>query len=153
MTIHQKIKADITEALRAKDTIRLNTLRNLNALFANETLSSKSNEQFLADDKVLPIIKRSVKQHKDSIEQFDKGGRKDLSDVEHAELAILETFLPASMGQEEIESIVKARIESMKADGSFDPKSMGKIIGMIMKEFAGKADGAAVKRAIDKLLA
>ena len=152
--LHQTIKNQIKDAMRAKDAIKLETLRGLNALFQNELLSGAvpAGTEFLPDDKVLATIKRSVKQHKDSIEQFTKGNRMDLVGKEQAELAILESYLPKMMSREEVRKAVSAKLEKMKADGSFDPKASGKLTGMIMKELAGKADGADVKAAIDELM-
>ena len=164
MTLHQTIRSQITEALRAKDTIRLDTLRGLNALIQNEMLAAKpapsasgntgnasSSAQFLSDDRVLALVKRSAKQRKDSIEQFRKGGREDLASKEEAELRILESFLPAMMSREEIKLIVRTRIEKLKSEGAYDPKAAGRLTGLIMKELVGKADGADVKAAIDEL--
>lgn len=153
MTLHQTIKEQIKEALRAKDTIRLDTLRGLNALAMNEMMSGNISGEFLADDKIMAIIKRSVKQHKDSIEQFEKGGRDDLVSKEKAELRILESFLPAMMPYDEVKIIVRTRIDALKSQGAFDPKASGKIVGMLIKELAGKADGTQIKQAIDELTA
>jgi uncharacterized protein YqeY len=153
MTLHQTIKDQIKEALRAKDTIRLDTLRGLNALFQNELMSASPATEFLADDKVLALIKRSVKQHKDSIEQFEKGGRTDLVSKEKAELVILESFMPTMMPYDQVKIVARTRIDALKSQGSFDPKATGKIVGMLIKELAGKADGADIKRAVDELVA
>jgi len=157
--LHQTIKEQIKDALRNKDTIRLDTLRGLNALALNEILAAKvpsatkvAGEEFISDDKMLALIKRSVKQRKDSIEQFTKGNREDLASKERAELRILEAFMPTMMSKEEVKIVAKMRIDAMKSQGSFDPKSVGKLTGMIMKELAGKADGADVKAVIDELL-
>jgi uncharacterized protein YqeY len=157
--LHQTIKEQIKDALRNKDTIRLDTLRGLNALALNEILAAKvpsatkvAGEEFISDDKMLALIKRSVKQRKDSIEQFTKGNREDLASKERAELRILEAFMPTMMSRAEIKVIANMRVETMKAQGSFDPKSIGKLTGMIMKELAGKADGADVKAVIDEIL-
>lgn len=150
--LHNTIKNQIKEALRAKDTIRLDTLRALNAAAANELLTGAAGTDSLTDDKMLAIVKRSVKQHKDSIEQFRKGGREDLAKKEEAELKILESFLPAMMSREEIHVVARTRIEAIKSQGTFDPKAGGKITGMIMKELAGKADGGDVKAVVDELL-
>ncbi len=151
--LHKTIKDQIKEALRAKDIIRLEVLRGLSALFQNELMTSGAASEFLSDDKVLSLIKRSAKQRKDSIEQFEKGGRKDLADKERQELSILESFMPSLMPYEEVKIIVTQRIETIKSQGSFDPKSAGKAVGMIMKELAGKADGMDVKRAVDEVVA
>ena len=84
--MHETIKKQIVEAMRSKDVLRLEVLRGLQALFLNELIAEKSSKPFLKDEDVLTIIKRSVKQRKDSIEQFEKGGRKDLVKKETAEL-------------------------------------------------------------------
>lgn len=154
MTIHQTIKEQIKQALREKDTLRLDVLRSLSALFTNEILSgkAKTDGEFVIDDVALSLIKRSAKQHKDSIDQFEKGNRPDLAEREKAELIILESFLPTMMSLEEIKIIVSARIESLKSQGTYDPKSSGKIVGMLMKELSGKADGADVKTAVEELI-
>ncbi|MDD5165349.1 MAG: GatB/YqeY domain-containing protein [Candidatus Pacebacteria bacterium] len=152
MTLHKTIKDQIKEALRAKDTIRLDTLRGLNALALNEMMTNNIAGDFLADDKVMALIKRSVKQHKDSIEQFEKGGRTDLVSKEKAELIILESFMPAMMSYDEVKIVVRTRVDALKSQGNFDPKATGKVVGMLIKEFAGKADGNMVKQAVDELV-
>jgi uncharacterized protein YqeY len=154
MTIHQNIKNQIVEALRAKDTIRLDTLRGLNALFMNEVLTQKSgtDSEFLADDKALALIKRSVKQRLDSIRQFEIGKRMDLADKERAELKILETYLPQSASKEEIQAVATKIANQMFKDGKMDAKSAGKLTGMIMKELGGNADGNNVKAVVEGMI-
>lgn len=152
MIIHKTIKDGVIESLRAKDTLRLEVLRGLNSLCLNEIIATGVTTELLPDDKVLSLIKRSAKQRKDSIEQFDKGGRKDLADKERAELVILNSFLPTLMTREQIKIVVSQKIDALKSAGTFDPKSGGKMTGMIMKELAGKADGADVKAVIEELL-
>ncbi len=147
-TIHENIKKQIIDAMRAKDALKLETLRGLTALFSNELIAKGSAEQFIDDESALALIKRSVKQHKDSIEQFDKGGRKDLSDKERAELVILEVFLPQMMSRDEIKKIAEAKIA---AEGKPDAKKLGQFMGMLMKELKGKADGADVKAVVEEL--
>jgi len=152
MTLHQTIKDQVKDALRAKDTIRLDTLRSLIALFQSEMMSGNISGEFLSDDKAMALIKRSVKQHKDSIEQFEKGGRDDLASKEKAELKILKSFMPSQMSYEEVKIVVRTRVEALKSQGNFDPKATGKIVGMLIKELAGKADGMLVKKAVDELV-
>jgi len=157
MTIHQTIKSQIKEALRAKDTIRLDTLRGLNALAQNELFTNavkdKSSDEYITDERMLALVKRSVKQRKDSIEQFTKGGRNDLVSKERAELSILESFMPSMMTKEQIKLIVHQRIDALRSEGNYDPKANGRVTGMIMKELAGKADGNDVKAVVDELMA
>src|ERR1700744_6460551 len=115
MTLHQTIKEQINEALRAKDTIRLDTLRGLSALIQNEMMTGKPVDGFLTDDRVLALIKRSAKQRKDSIEQFTKGNREDLVAKEKAELEILESFLPEMMSRDQIKLVVRTHIDKLKS--------------------------------------
>lgn len=154
MTIHQNIKNQIVEAMRAKDTVRLDTLRGLNALFMNEMLTQKtpSNSEFLPDDKALALIKRSVKQRHDSIRQFEIGKRMDLADKERAELKILETYLPKSASLDEIRAVATKIANDTFKGSPLDTKSAGKLTGMIMKEFAGNADGNDVKAVVEAMI-
>lgn len=148
-TIHETIKAQIIDAMRAKDEVKLTTLRGLIALFSNELIAKGSAANFIDDEGALTLIKRSVKQHKDSIDQFEKGGRKDLVANEQAELAILEKFLPETMSKADIKKIVEAKIEK---EGKPDAKKLGQFIGGLMKELKGKADGADVKAVVEELV-
>lgn len=153
MTLHENIKNQIKEAMRAKDTIRLDTLRGLNALFMNEMLTQKDapSGEFLSDEKVTMLIKRSVKQRQDSIRQFEIGKRPDLADKEKAELAILETFLPKKASLEEIEKTATKLASDMLKSGTLDKKMIGKLTGMVMKELGGRADGNDVKTVLEKM--
>ena len=145
MTIHENIKKQIVDAMRAKDSIKLDTLRSLTALFSNELIAKGNPATYIDDESALTLIKRSVKQHKDSIEQFEKGGRSDLAEKEKAELKILEVFLPSMMSKEEIRKVVESK-------GAIDKAKLGQFIGMIMKELKGKADGADVKEVVESLI-
>ena len=137
--MQNKIKNDIKEAMRARDALRLDTLRGL-------SIGATS----LSDDEVIAVIRRATKQRRDSIEQFEKGGRKDLADKEKAELAILESYLPKLMNRDEIEKFIKGKI----AGGmTLDKAKIGQFMGAIMKELKGKADGADVKQEIENGLA
>ena len=147
--MHETIKNQIKDAMRAKDALRLEVLRGLQALFSNELIAKKSNDPLLKDEDVITIIKRSVKQRKDSIEQFEKGGRKDLADKEKGELKILEAFLPTTMSRSEIKKVVEAKI---KVTGPIDKTKAGQFMGMIIKELKGKADGSDIKAVVDELL-
>jgi uncharacterized protein len=148
--MQDKIQEQIKEALRAKDQVRLTTLRGMLAAFVNElvTLKRKPTEK-LSDGEVVAIIRRLVKQRKDSIEQFKKGGREDLVKNEEAELKVLEEFLPAQMSEEKIREIVIKKKEEM---GEVDKTKMGQFMGAVMKECKGEADGALVKKVVEELL-
>jgi uncharacterized protein len=161
MTIHETIKNQIKDAMRAKDEVKLLTLRGLSAAFTNELLSKgataadTSNADLLGDESSLALIKRSVKQHRDSIEQFEKGGRKDLADNERAELVILETYLPATMSRDEIRKKAEAKLAAAGI-AKLEKAGAGKFMGEFLRELktAGlSADGADVKAVIDSLVA
>lgn len=149
--IHQQIKEEIKKAMLAKDQVRLITVRSLVAAFTNELVATKRTPQdMLPDEDALKVIKRAANQRKDSIEQFEKGGRADLAEKEKAELAIIETFLPETMSREDIKKIAAAKKAEL---GLTDKKEAGKFMGGLMKEFAGKADGKDVKAVVDELFA
>lgn len=150
MTIHQGIKAGIPDALRAKDEVRLRTLRSLTTAMTNEVVAKKRKpDEFLTDEEAFAVLKRASNQRKDSIEQFEAAGRNELAVPEKEELLVIESFLPVQMSTEEIEVIVKAK---MAETGISEKKDAGKFTGAVMQELKGKADGGAVKAVIDRLL-
>ena len=149
MTIHETIKSLIKEALKAKDEVRLRTLRSLVTAMTNEVVAKKRKpDEFLTDEEALAVLKRASNQRKDSIEQFENGGRHDLAEPEKAELVIIESFLPEQMSEEDITRVVQAKIAELSADKS----KVGMLTGAVMKELKGKADGNVVKKIIDSLL-
>ena len=150
MSLHQQIKEQIKDAMKAKDAVRLGVVRGLVTGFMNELVATKRTPQNeLSDEEVLNVIRRAVKQRKDSIEQFTKGGRLDLVDSEKAELSILETYLPAQMSKDAVLEVAKAKMTEM---GITDKSKAGQLMGTIMKELKGKADGDIVKSVVDELL-
>ena len=124
-------------------------LRGLVTAFVNEVIAQKRKPQDdLADEDALNVIRRGVKQRKDSIEQFKAGGRADLVASEEAELTILQTFLPATLSKEDIRAVAeKKRIEL----GVTDKSKLGIFMGAVMKELKGKADGADVKEVVEAM--
>ncbi len=149
MSLHQDIKKAVTEAMKAKDALRLNVLRGLLTAFTNEAIAKKRKpDEELNDDEALTVISRAIKQRKDSIEQFEKGGRSDLADNEKAELKILETYQPKQMTREEISTFVKSRQKELSMT---DLGKKNQFMGTIMKELKGKADGSVVKEVVDSV--
>lgn len=133
----------------AKDTIRLETMRAMAAAFMNDLVASgKKPNEMLSDEEAIVVITKLAKQRKDSIEQFKKGNREDLVKVEEAQLAILETYLPKMMDKSEVEKIAKAKKEEL---GITDATKKGMLMSALMKDLKGKADGTAVKEAVDSL--
>ncbi len=148
-TVQQSIKNQIKDAMLAKDALRLSVLRGLASMFTNELVAKGLKPQeVLKDEDALAVIRRAIKQRKDSIEQFEKGGRADLAADEKAELAILETFVPAQMSKEDVEKVVAAKKAEMGADGA-DKTKMGLLMRAVMTELKGKADGMVVKEVVD----
>ncbi|MDQ3077056.1 MAG: GatB/YqeY domain-containing protein [bacterium] len=151
MSLQTQIKDEIKKAMLAKDTVRLNVMRGISSAFTNELVAKGQKPQDeLADDAGIAVIKRLVKQRKDSIEQFTKGGREDLAADEKTELAVLETLLPASMPKEEIKKVAEAKKAEL---GITDIAKMGMLIGAVNKELKGAADGSDIKEVVESLFA
>tara|TARA_Y100001958_G_C21104267_1_gene453273 strand:- start:198 stop:656 length:459 start_codon:yes stop_codon:yes gene_type:complete len=151
MSLQTTIKEKLVEAMRAKDTTRLSVLRGLSSSFTNELVATgKTPQETLSDEEVLAVIKREANKRKDSIEQFTKGGRPELAESEKIELTILEEFLPEMMSKEEIEKIVIQKKEELEIS---DTSKMGILIGAVMKETKGNADGSMVKEIVEEKLA
>jgi len=148
MSLHTDIKSQMIEAMKAREATKLGVIRGLLSSFTNENVSKKRKpDEELSDEEVLSVIGRAVKQRKDSIEQYEKGGRADLAESEKVELAILETYLPAQMSREEISAYVKNKVESEKPE----KEKKNQFMGMIMKDLKGKVDGMVVKEAVDSM--
>lgn len=137
--------------MKAKDAVRLSVLRGLSAAFVNELVAKKRRpDEELADEEAVGVISKEARKRKDSIEQFEKGGRQDLADSEKAELAVLEKFLPTQMSYEEVLTFVKQKqVDPTTPEATRGDKN--RLIGFVMKDLKGKADGQVVKKAIDFL--
>ncbi|MCK4386853.1 MAG: GatB/YqeY domain-containing protein [Candidatus Pacebacteria bacterium] len=150
--ISNGIKKDLKEAMLIKDMVKMTVLRGLLAEFVNELIVQKKKPQDEVSDEIaLAVIKKAVKQRKDSIKQFEKGDRQDLVEVEKAELEILKKYLPEMMNADTIKKIALAKKDEL---GIKDPSKMGILIGAVMKEIkiAGSdADGAEVKKIVENL--
>jgi uncharacterized protein len=145
-----KIREELKGSMRAKDFLKMNTLRGLLTGFTNELVAKgiKPQEE-ISDEDALAVIKRAVKQRKDSIEQFRRGNREDLAQKEEAELRIIETYMPVQMSREQIEVVAKQVKEKL---GITDKSKMGQFVGAVMKELKGQADGSVVKEVVESLL-
>jgi len=151
MSLHTDIRNQIKDAMKAKDAVRLTTLRGLVTDFTNELVAKKRTPQEeLADDEALEVVRRAGKRRRDSIEQYEKGGRPELAESERAELAIIETYLPQMMSREEIRPVVERKVAEL---GITDKTGMGKLMGAVMQELKGRADGGDVKALIEEVLA
>lgn len=136
MSLKEQIVEDMKSAMRAKDAGRLGTIRMLTAAMKQKEVDDRIE---LTDAHVLAIIEKMIKQRKDSIEQFEAGGRQDLADIESAELAILSSYMPAALSPQEVEAEVAAAVATAS-----DPQDMGKVMAALKMKLAGRADMGAV---------
>lgn len=149
MSLHEEIKIELKESMKARDADRLRTVRSMLTAFTNELVATKRTPQdFLKDEEILSVIKRLTKQRKESILQFETNARPELAEPEKAELAILESYLPKLLSAEEILPIAKAKMTEL---GIADKSKLGVLVGAVMKELAGKADGGDVKSVVESL--
>ncbi len=148
MDLFEKVSEDIKNAMKAKDKVALETLRNVKKFFLEAKTAPGANDT-LTDADALKIIQKLVKQGKDSAEIYTQQGRVDLAEAELAQVKVLETYLPKQMTDEELEVEVKAIIAQVGAAG---PKDMGKVMGVASKALAGKAEGRAISETVKRLL-
>lgn len=148
MSLQKEIMIKLKEAMKAKDTVALESLRAIkSAILLAQTESGAGNE--LTEDQELKMLQKLVKQRKDSAAIFIEQGREDLAKPELAQSAVIEQFLPEPLSEEEIEKVVVATIESV---GATNMKDMGKVMGIVSKELAGQADGKTISTLVKKNL-
>lgn len=145
------LKEMMKDAMRAKDSVRLGVVRGLMSSCTNEAVTKGYGpDGVLTEDEVLSVVMRAAKQRKDSISQFEAGGRPELAEGEKAELNILETMLPAQMSRDEIVAAATAKATEM---GVTDKTKANMLMGSLMKDLKGKADGTIVKEVVDGMFA
>ncbi len=142
MTLQEQLTQDMKMAMKQKEQIRLTTIRQVRATIKNREIDLGKT---LDDQEVIQVISTLVKQHKDSIEQFAKGGRQELVEKEEAELAILEAYLPQQLSEDEITALVKEAIAAVNAASM---KEMGNVMKYIMPKVQGRADGKLVNQVV-----
>ena len=148
MDLFDIISNDIKEAMKARDKVRLETLRNIKKVFLEAKTAPGANDT-LTDDAELKIMQKLVKQGKDSAALYHEQGRADLAEAELAQVAVIETYLPKQMSAEELEAALKEIIAEVGATG---PKDMGKVMGTATKKLAGLAEGRAISAKVKELL-
>lgn len=148
MEMFDRISNDIKEAMKAKDKVALATLRNIKKVLL-EAKTAPGAGDTVSDEAAFKIIRKLVKQGRESAELYQSQGRSDLAEEELAQVAVMEKYLPAQMSEEEIETAVKAIIEQL---GATTPQEMGKVMGVATKQLAGKADGRAISSIVKKIL-
>ncbi|MEE3331552.1 MAG: GatB/YqeY domain-containing protein [Myxococcota bacterium] len=147
MSIFETVSTQMKDALRAKEKVRLSTLRSIRAGFLNEL--KKDNSESLSDDACIAILRRLEKQRKESIEAFEGGGREEMAANERAELAILQEFLPSLADEAQTRGWVE---KAISASGAATPGDMGKVMGALMKAHKGDVDGNIAKKIAQELL-
>lgn len=146
MEIKEQLTADMKEAMKAKDTLRLNTIRMVRGAIKQQEIDGKKE---LTNDDIIAVISKEVKMRRDSLEEFTKAGRNDLVENTQAEIEVLLPYLPAQLSEDEIKAIVQEAIEKT---GAASPKDMGKVMGAIMPKVKGKADGKLVNTIVKSML-
>ena len=147
MSLKERISEDMKNAMRAKETARLGTIRLLQAAMKQKEVDERVT---LDDVAIIAIVDKLIKQRKDSVAAYQQAGRQDLADVESAEIAVLEIYLPQRLTAAEIEAAVKAIVVEVGAKG---PGDMGKVMGAVKTQLAGKADMGMVSAAVKAALA
>ncbi|MBQ9287801.1 MAG: GatB/YqeY domain-containing protein [Bacteroidaceae bacterium] len=148
MMLFDQISNDIKEAMKAKEKVRLETLRNIKKYFLEAKTAPGANDT-LTDENALKILQKLAKQGKESASLYISQNRQDLADDELAQVAVIETYLPKKMSDAELEVALKDIIASVGATGM---KDMGKVMGTATKQLAGKAEGSAISALVKKLL-
>lgn len=149
MDINQ-FREDLKNAMRAKEQLKVDTIRGFLSAFTNELVAKgKKPTDMLTADEMLAVLKRLAKQRKDSIEQFEKGGRPEMAQKEKEELALIEAYLPQMASAEDIERAAK---EVVAEAGQVDASAAGKLTGAVMKRLGGNADGTLVRETLQRLL-
>jgi uncharacterized protein len=150
MSIKEKILDDLKTAMKQKDSERLKVLRSIKAKILEKEISLREGgEVTLNDEQMLDVLTKAAKQRKESIEQFNQGGREELAAAEKKELNVIESYLPEMLSEEEVRAIVKKKIEELGAGGMND---MGRVMGALMGELKGKADGSVVSKVVKEEL-
>jgi uncharacterized protein YqeY len=142
----EKIRADMTSAMKAQEKERLSTLRMLQSSLKNEQINAGHE---LSDEEAMSVIRKAVKQRLDSIEQYTSAGRTELADKERSEMELLKTYLPAELSDDELESGLR---EIIAATGAQSKKDLGKVMKEATARFKGRVDGKKVQEAVSRLL-
>jgi len=146
MSLKEKSTDDMKAAMRAKESARLGTIRLLTSAIKQKEVDERIE---LTDEQILAVIEKMIKQRKDSITQFEAGGRQDLADIEKSELVILSAYMPAALSDAEVHAEVSAAVAAVGAAG---PQDMGKVMGVLKPKLAGRADMTAVSAMVKAAL-
>jgi len=144
-TMNEKIANDLKDAMRAKDQVAMTSLRALKSAVKYAAVEKLGADGELGDTDVLAVVRKQLKQRRDSVEQFTAGNRADLADKELAEIAILERYLPAAMSEAEVQQLVETVIAEL---GATSKQQMGQVMKVLQERAAGRADGKALSQAV-----
>jgi uncharacterized protein YqeY len=147
MTLQERLGQDIKAAMLAKDADRLNALRMLKSAIGYLLIERKT--ETISDPDLISVVQKEIKKRRDSIEQFEKGGRAELAAKEKQEITVLETFLPQPLSPDELESLVR---DTITETGASSKKDMGAVIKAVQAKTAGRADGKSISQLVGKLL-
>lgn len=150
MALKDQIMADLKEAMKNKNKDKLRVLRSLKAkLLEKEISERKGGEASLNDEQAIEVLMKAAKQRKESIDQFESGGRDDLVEKEQEELSIIESYLPKMLSEDEVRERARKKIDELGAETMAD---MGRVMGVLMQELKGKAEGATVSKVVKEEL-
>lgn len=148
MDLFERISEDIKQAMKAKDRVALDTLRNIKKVFLEAKTAPGANDT-LSDDAALKLITKLVKQGRDAAEIYTQQGRPDLAETEMAQVKVMEVYLPKQLTESELEAALREIIAQV---GATSAKEMGKVMGVASKKLAGKAEGRAISAKVKELL-
>jgi len=148
MSLEQRLMTDLKEAMKAKDQAKLRSIRAVKAAILLMKTDGSGDE--ITEEKEIRLIQKLVKQRKESLDIYEKQERADLANIEKEEIAVLETYLPEQMGEEQLKGIIQGIIDKVGASSMAD---MGKVMGIASTELAGKADGKAISSIVKQILA
>lgn len=149
MELIQRIEHELLASLRSREMIRTSALRMLKHSLKNFAIAKRVSETSLSDEQVVQIVRQEAKKRKESMEAFESGGRNDLAEKERQELAILESYLPPQLGDAELRRIIMVVVDELELK---PPYRFGSLMGAVVKQVAGKADGQTVKKAVEQFI-
>lgn len=150
MALKDQIMADLKQAMKDKDKDKLRVLRSLKSKILEREISErKGGEATISDEQAIEVLIKAAKQRRESIEQFEDGGRDDLAEAEKEELEVIESYLPKMMSEDEVRDAAQEKINELGAETMAD---MGKVMGVLMQELKGKAEGSTVSKVVKEEL-
>ncbi len=150
MSLKERLTQDLKDAMRNRDAVRLRTIRSLRAALLEKEIEERTGgEATLTEEQELAVLQKQAKQRRDAIEQYEQAGREDLAEKEREELAVITSYLPRPLSEEEIREVL---LEIIRETGASSPRDMGKVMGPAMSRLRGRADGRTVQALARTLL-